>query len=100
MAGRLEGGLVNRHAGGTHPHAKPPMWEIEWHVVDVACQQLDGDRDSLTPDSRLFEDLDLDSLDAVHFIMELEERFDVTLSEADCQECFVDRCVGHASDLP
>jgi acyl carrier protein len=69
----------------------PPLWEIEWRVVDIACSQLGLDREAVTPESRLFEDLNFDSLDAVEFTMELEDQFDITLSDADCQEWFVNK---------
>jgi sulfatase modifying factor 1 len=69
----------------------PPIWELEWRVVEITADSLGFDRDELSPQSRLFQDINFDSLDAMEFIMALEEAFDVTLSQEDSHAWFVDQ---------
>ena len=52
---------------------------IERRVCDVASEQMGIERDEIRPSSRFVEDLHCDSLDAIEFIMELEDEFDVTI---------------------
>lgn len=52
----------------------PPLWEIEWRVVEITCEQLALDRAQVTPQSRLLEDLHLDSLEVIELIMESKRR--------------------------
>lgn len=66
----------------------PPFWEIEWRVVEIAAEQLGFDREAVTAEARLMQDLTFDSLDAVEFVMELEEQFCITLEEDVTQEFF------------
>ena len=68
--------------------AIPAPWEIEWRVLQVTAQQCDLNFESLTPDSRLIEDLGIDSLEVVELIMGLEEEFGVTIPDEAAQEVF------------
>ena len=51
-------------------------------VAEIARQQLDWSG-KLRPDSRLVEDLELDSVRLLTLAMEVEDRFRVCLDEAD-----------------
>ena len=66
----------------------PATWEIEWRVLQVTAKQCSLDFDSLTPNSRLIEDLGIDSLELVELIMALEEEFGVTIPDEAAQEVF------------
>ncbi len=66
----------------------PAQWEIEWRVLKVTAQQCDVDTNSLSPDSRLLEDLGIDSLEVVELIMGLEEEFDVSIRDDAAQQFF------------
>jgi sulfatase modifying factor 1 len=60
---------------------RPAAWEVEWRVIDVACEVAQLDRAVVTPDATLLDDLGLDSMAVVEFVMGLEEAFDVTLPD-------------------
>ena len=51
-------------------------------LVSYAVQQLELDRDEITPDST-FESLGIDSLDVVEMIMDLESELGVELDMED-----------------
>lgn len=55
--------------------------EIQRRVCDIAVRHLGIDPEKAKPTSRLIEDLGIDSLDAVEFVMELEDEFQVTIPE-------------------
>lgn len=53
--------------------------EIIETVNDIFGEAFELDAARLTPDAKLFDDLGLDSLDAVDLVANLQERFNVTL---------------------
>ncbi|WP_164102274.1 SUMF1/EgtB/PvdO family nonheme iron enzyme [Candidatus Laterigemmans baculatus] len=53
--------------------------EVEQRVCDVASEQLGISRPKISPNDRLIEDLQCDSLSMVELLMELEDEFAVTL---------------------
>ncbi|MGI4789594.1 MAG: SUMF1/EgtB/PvdO family nonheme iron enzyme [Janthinobacterium lividum] len=59
----------------------PPQWELEWRVVAITAEQCDLDPATISPESRLLEDLGIDSLEVVELIMTLEEKFGVTIPD-------------------
>ncbi|HPF53213.1 MAG TPA: acyl carrier protein [Eubacteriales bacterium] len=50
-------------------------------IRDIIAKQLDLDPESITPESRLLEDLHADSLDIVEFITTMESEFDIDVPE-------------------
>ena len=52
-------------------------------VRDIIVETLSCDADKVTPDARLAEDLEADSLAAVELSMALEEAFGVSISDED-----------------
>jgi acyl carrier protein len=58
-----------------------PLAEIEQRVCDVASKQFGILRHRISPSCSLVEDLGIDSLDLVEFIMDVEKEFCVTLPE-------------------
>ena len=53
-------------------------------IIDILCDQLDLDREQVTEDSEIIDDLGADSLDIVDLVMTLEEEFDIgEMSEED-----------------
>ncbi len=61
----------------------PTLGEIEARVCDIAAEQLQIPRKEVHPASRLIDDLHCDSLELLELIMELEDRFDVTVNFED-----------------
>ncbi len=60
-------------------------------VRDIIASQLNIDKEKVTMESRLTEDLGADSLDAVEIIMTLEEEFDIQVDDSNFQNI---KCVG------
>ena len=50
-------------------------------VQQIIEEQLSCEKDDITLDARLKEDLDADSLDAVEIAMALEEAFEITMED-------------------
>ena len=47
--------------------------EIQQRVVDMMAETFELERESITPDARLYEDLELDSIDALDMVVKLQE---------------------------
>ena len=50
-------------------------------IIDILCAQLDLDREQVTEDSEIIDDLGADSLDIVDLIMTLEDEFDTEITD-------------------
>ena len=50
-------------------------------MIDILCNQLDLDKEQVTEDSEIIEDLGADSLDIVDLVMTLEEEFDTEITD-------------------
>jgi acyl carrier protein len=70
--------------------------EVLEGLADVAVELLGVSRDQVTPDARFDEDLDVDSLGLVEFVMAVEDRFDVKVPEDKLEGITT---VGQAADL-
>lgn len=70
--------------------------EIISGVTQSTVETLGGDRDKIALDSHYLDDLGADSLDAIEIIMDLEERFDVEISDDEAERV---NTVGEAVDL-
>jgi acyl carrier protein len=46
--------------------------EIQTRITEVLCELFELDSADVTPEARLYEDLDIDSIDAVDLIVELK----------------------------
>ena len=49
-----------------------PDTEVFAHLRKTLVELFDVDPDSITPEARLYEDLDIDSIDAVDMVVELK----------------------------
>ncbi len=54
-------------------------------IEKIIAEQLNIDIDAVTDDKNLMEDLGADSLDTVQIVMELEEAFDVEITDEDAE---------------
>ena len=52
-------------------------------IRDLMVDTLSCDLDSITPEARLAEDLDIDSLDAVELNMAIEEALNITIPDGE-----------------
>jgi acyl carrier protein len=69
------------------PPQKPPAQKpltVEQKVTEIIVEQLSVDEKQVVPAARLHEDLGTDSLDVVELTMEMEEAFDLELSDDQC----------------
>ena len=55
--------------------------EIYEKIVDTLVEDFQKDRDEIKPDTTLKDELGLDSLDRVDFVIALESAYDVEISE-------------------
>jgi acyl carrier protein len=58
---------------------------VEEIVKEIVAEQLGVPKDSLTDESLFVEDLGADSLDLVELVMEMEEEFDLTISDEEAE---------------
>ena len=70
--------------------------EVLEGLADVAVELLGVDKAQVTEDARFDEDLDVDSLGLVEFVMAVEDRFDVKVPEDKLEGITT---VGQAADL-
>ena len=57
--------------------------EINKMVIDVLREAFDLSEEALIPNAKLYEDLDLDSLDAIDLAVKLKNDMGVTLNEEE-----------------
>jgi acyl carrier protein len=57
--------------------------DVDHRVRNIIASHLDVDVHRLSPDTRLGEDLCVDSLTAVELLMVLEDEFDIALPEQE-----------------
>jgi acyl carrier protein len=50
-------------------------------VQKLIAQELNISKDKITEESHLFDDLNFDSLDSVQIVLELEQEFDIEVSD-------------------
>ncbi len=55
-------------------------------VCEVIAETINCDIDSLCENTKLHEDIGIDSLDAVELNMALEEKFDISISDEELAE--------------
>ncbi len=60
--------------------------EIFEKVVDIVAEQLDVEKEKVTPEADFVNDLDADSLDVVELVMALEEAFDIEISDEEAEK--------------
>ena len=60
--------------------------EILQEIYDILEQEFELERENLHPDSDLFEDFELDSLDAVDLILALEKKFEFRADEEQAKK--------------
>src|SRR5215472_8564076 len=69
----------------------PAQWEpeyVETRVLEITCHCYGYRPEEVSLDARLGQDIVGDSLDMVEYIMELEEEFQITISDQMAEEWF------------
>ena len=70
--------------------------EIQTRIVDMMVETFELERDSITPDSKLYEDLELDSIDALDMVVKLQDLTQRRVAEEELREL---RTIGDVVDL-
>jgi acyl carrier protein len=55
-------------------------------VVDIIANQLGVEREIITPEANIVDDLGADSLDVVELVMALEEAFDLEIPDEEAEK--------------
>jgi acyl carrier protein len=58
----------------------------ESKIIDIVANQLGVDKDMVTPQANIVDDLGADSLDVVELVMALEEAFDMEIPDEDAEK--------------
>ena len=74
----------------------PSRADIESALTDILVEMFEVEPDEVTPQAQLFDDLDIDSIDAVDLIVRLKE---YTNAEIDPERAKSVRTVGDVVDL-
>jgi len=70
--------------------------EILSKIDDVLADEFEIDRAKLVPEARLFEDLDLDSIDAVDLVVRLQQQTSLKVKAEDFKTI---RTLGDVADV-
>lgn len=62
------------------------MASVEERVVDIVCENLGVNKESVTRQTSFIEDIGADSLDIVELVMELEEEFEITIPDEEAEK--------------
>jgi len=61
------------------------MADIKGQVIALVANKMDVDATGITEETHFINDLQSDSLDMAELVIDLEEEFDVTISDEDAQ---------------
>jgi acyl carrier protein len=70
--------------------------EVQSRVLSMMAETFELDRDSITLDSKLYEELDLDSIDALDMVVKLQELMNRRVNEEELRGL---RTVGDVVDM-
>ncbi|MGC8719641.1 MAG: acyl carrier protein [Thermodesulforhabdaceae bacterium] len=78
---------------------------IKEKVIDIIADKLGIERETITPEAHVIDDLGADSLDVVEMIMALEEAFDIEIPDEDAEKIrtvqdifdYIDRVAANAA---
>jgi acyl carrier protein len=59
---------------------------IKEKVIDIIADKLGIEKETITPEAHVIDDLGADSLDVVEMIMALEEAFDIEIPDEDAEK--------------
>ena len=68
---------------------------VEQRVIEIVCEHLAVNKETVTRTTSFIEDIGADSLDIVELVMELEEEFDIQIPDDQAEKI---KTVGEAVD--
>ena len=54
-------------------------------ITEILAEQLDAERDAMTADTKIADDLGADSLDLVDLLMSIEDEFGIEIPDEDVE---------------
>jgi len=60
--------------------------DMKERIVEIIANQLGIDKEDITPEANVVDDLGADSLDVVELIMALEEEFDLEIPDEEAEK--------------
>jgi acyl carrier protein len=60
--------------------------EMQKKIMDIIANQLGVDKEMVTPEANVVDDLGADSLDVVELVMALEEAFDLEIPDEEAEK--------------
>ncbi|MBO7217943.1 MAG: acyl carrier protein [Clostridia bacterium] len=54
-------------------------------ITEILAEQLDADRDAMTMETKIADDLGADSLDLVDLLMSIEDEFGIEIPDEDVE---------------
>lgn len=54
-------------------------------ITEILAEQLDADREAMTMDTKIADDLGADSLDLVDLLMSIEDEFGIEIPDEDVE---------------
>jgi acyl carrier protein len=79
--------------GGPPPEGRTVS--VEQRVIEIVCEHLAVNKETVTRNTSFIEDIGADSLDIVELVMELEEEFDIQIPDDQAEKI---KTVGEAID--
>lgn len=70
--------------------------EIFSRIADVLADEFEIERGKLVPEARLFEDLDLDSIDAIDLVVRIQQQTSLKVKAEDFKSI---RTLGDVADV-
>lgn len=78
---------------------------IKEKVIEIIADKLGIEKETITPEAHVIDDLGADSLDVVEMVMALEEAFDIEIPDEDAEKIrtvqdifdYIDRVVVNAA---
>ena len=60
--------------------------DVRQRVINLIAERMDVDAEQITDDTHFVNDLQSDSLDMAELVIDLEEEFDLSISDEDAQQ--------------
>ena len=64
-------------------------------IAEILAEQLDAEKEDITAETRIAEDLNADSLDVVELLMAIEDEFEIEIPDEDIENM---KTVGDVAD--